>query len=106
VRAHPADGRPLAAMLRKEPVVAYPDEPLRVVVYRMAELSLTRFPVVDRSDDRKLIGIVSLSDLLAARARNLQEERRRERVLRIHLPFPARSRTVEATNGDAKREAS
>jgi CIC family chloride channel protein len=25
VRAHPADGRPLAAMLRKEPVVAYPD---------------------------------------------------------------------------------
>jgi H+/Cl- antiporter ClcA/CBS domain-containing protein len=106
VRTLPADGRPLAAMLRKEPVVAYPDEPLRVVVYRMAELSLTRFPVVDRSDDRKLIGIVSLSDLLAARARNLQEERRRERVLRIHLPFPARSRTVEATNGDAKREAS
>jgi CBS domain-containing protein len=106
VRTHPADGRPLAAVLRKKPIVAYPDEPLRVVVYRMAELSLTRLPVVDRSDDRTLIGIVSLSDLLAARARNLQEEIRRERVLRLHLPFPARSRTVEPTNGDVKREAS
>jgi hypothetical protein len=29
-----------------------------------------------------------------------------DRLGRIHLPFPARSRTVEPTNGDAKREAS
>jgi CBS domain containing-hemolysin-like protein len=54
--------------------------------------SLTRFPVVDRGEPRKLIGMVSLSDLLAARARNLDEERRRERVLRLHLPFSIRAR--------------
>ena len=41
-----------------DPVVAYPDEPLRVVVYRMAETGLTRFPVVDRGDKRKLLGMI------------------------------------------------
>ena len=66
-----------------DPVVAYPDEPLRVIVYRMAELGLTRFPVVERGNERQLVGMISLRDLLAARARNLEEERTRERVLRI-----------------------
>ncbi len=102
--AHAGDATPLAEHVRREPVVAYPDEPLRVVVYRMAEKSLTRFPVVDRADPRKLIGMISLSDLLAARTRNLEEERRRERVLRIHLPFPARARTLPGGD-DETREA-
>jgi CIC family chloride channel protein len=70
----------------REPVVAYPDEPLRVVVHRMAESGLTRFPVVEREGGR-LAGMVSLEDLLLARARNLDEERERERVLRLRLPF-------------------
>jgi chloride channel protein, CIC family len=69
-----------------DPVVAHPDEPLRVVVYRMAETGLTRFPVVDRGGDRKLVGVIGLRDLLSARTRNLAEERDRERVLRIRLP--------------------
>jgi chloride channel protein, CIC family len=63
-----------------------------VVVYRMAETGLTRFPVVDRGDERKLVGVIGLQDLLSARTRNLVEERDRERVLRIRLPsFGARS---------------
>ncbi len=70
-----------------EPVVAHPDEPLRVVVYRMAETGLTRFPVVDRGDDRKLLGVIGLRDLLSARTRNLSEERDRERVLHLRLPL-------------------
>ena len=65
--------------------MAYADEPLRVVVYRMAETGFTRFPVVERDESRKLVGMVSLDDLLRARTRSLEEERRRERVLRIHL---------------------
>ena len=69
-----------------QPVVAHPDEPLRVVVYRMAETGFTRFPVVDRGDERKLVGIIGLQDLLSARTRNLSEERDRERVLHIRLP--------------------
>ena len=71
---------------RREPVVAYADEPLRAVVHRMSDTGLTRFPVVNNGRERKLIGMVALSDLLRARTRNLEEERHRERVLRIgHL---------------------
>jgi CBS domain-containing protein len=75
----------LTDIMRKNPVVAYTDEPLRVVVYRMAETGMTRMPVVENGN--KLAGIISLEDLLRARVRDLEEERRRERVLRIHLPF-------------------
>jgi len=75
----------LTNVMRKDPVVAHADEPLRAVVYRMAETGITRMPVVDGGG--KLAGIISLEDLLRARVRDLEEERRRERVLRIHLPF-------------------
>jgi CIC family chloride channel protein len=70
----------------REPVVAYPDEPLRAVVFRMAETGFTRLPVVD-NDSGQLAGMISLHDLLMARVRNLNEERQRERVLRLRLPF-------------------
>jgi len=78
----------LTDSLRTTPRCAYPDEPLRVVVYRMAETGFTRFPVVDRNDPSKLLGIVSLDDLLKARVANLEAETRRERVLRIRYLFP------------------
>jgi chloride channel protein, CIC family len=74
----------------REPVVAYTDEPLRVVVFRMAETSLTRMPVVEKQTG-KLAGMISLRDLLMARVRNLNEERQRERVLQLRLPFGDRS---------------
>ncbi|MDP9169873.1 MAG: chloride channel protein [Acidobacteriota bacterium] len=69
-----------------EVTVAFADEPLRVVVYRMAESGFTRLPVVERGDEKRLCGLVSLDDLLRARGRNLEEERTRERVLRLRLP--------------------
>jgi len=53
---------------------------------RMAETGLTRLPVVEE-DSGRLAGMVSLHDLLGARVRNLQEERDRERVLEMRLPF-------------------
>jgi H+/Cl- antiporter ClcA len=61
-------------------VVAYEDEPLRVVVFRMAETGVTELPVVARSDEH-VLGVIALSDLLTARARVLDDERRRERLL-------------------------
>src|SRR5262249_35698554 len=88
VDAAPADSRrPLAAMVKTDPVVAYADEPLRVIVHRMADSGLTRFPVVERGPGRKLLGMIALDDLLKARVRNLEAERRRERVLRVRFPF-------------------
>lgn len=78
----------LKPILRATPTVAYPDEPLRYVVHRMAATGLTRFPVITRGDDRKLVGIIALDDLLKARSLNLEAERRRERVLRMSFAFP------------------
>jgi CBS domain-containing protein len=84
----------------REPVVAYPDEPLRVVVFRMAETGLTRMPVVEY-ESRTLVGMISLDDLLLARVRNLNEERHRERLLQLRFPFAGeRSRGERA----ARRE--
>jgi chloride channel protein, CIC family len=83
-----AAGSSLGDVLRK-PVVAYPDEPLRLVVFRMAETGLTRLPVI-QSEDGQLAGMISLHDLLLARVRNLNEERHRERVLQLRLPFVRR----------------
>ena len=77
----------LATIANQNPAVAYPNESLRAVVYRMAGSGATRFLVVERKDKTKLLGLISLEDLLRARTRNLQEERTRERVLRIRVPF-------------------
>ena len=81
-------GQSLGDLVR-DPVVAYPDEPLRVVVFRMAETGLTRMPVIE-NESGKLVGMISLEDLLAARVRNLAEERQRERLLELRFPFRAK----------------
>ena len=60
-------------------VVAYEDEPLRVVAYRMAEKGITTLPVLSRSGGT--LGVLELSDLLGARNRVLDAEQRRERML-------------------------
>ncbi len=86
----------LVERARKDLVVAYADEPLRIVVNRMADRSVTRLPVLKNEDDRQLVGMVSLQDLLRARTRNLEEERQRERVLRIHFPSRPRGKTNTA----------
>jgi CIC family chloride channel protein len=86
---------PLSDVLR-EPVVAHSDEPLRIVVSRMAETGFTRLPVIE-GDDGKLAGMISLHDLLLARVRNLNEERHRERVLRLRLPFGKKTRVSEVS---------
>ena len=77
---------PIRDLVRTGAVEAYPDEPLRVVVYRMVEKSCTRMPVVDRAT-RRFLGLVSLNDLLKARSLHLEEESRRERSLKFKF-FP------------------
>jgi len=84
--------QPVAEFALQTPTVAHPNEPLRAVVYRMVETGLTRFPVVDPDDERKLLGMVALNDLLQARSRNLTEERAREQVLRLRLPLRGESK--------------
>jgi CIC family chloride channel protein len=84
---HAALRRTLREVARTNTSEVYSDEPLRVVVYRMAETGFTRMPVVDRAS-RKFLGLISLDDLLKARARHLEEERRRERTLKLRFFLP------------------
>jgi CBS domain-containing protein len=88
---------PLEQVLKTSPVVAYPDESLRMIVYRMAETGLTRFPVVARGTAR-LVGMIALTDLLKARALNLEAERRRERVLGANIAVAFADRWKRATS--------
>jgi chloride channel protein, CIC family len=103
-----APGVRLSEIATQKPQVAFADEPLRTVVNRMAESGFTRFPVLDPRGDGKIVGMVALNDLLHARARNLEDERARERVLRIRMPFgrQAKERKIPLTEESDFRNGS
>jgi CIC family chloride channel protein len=80
----------IGELVRKNTVEAYADEPLRLVVYRMAEKGVTRLPVVER-ETRKFLGLVALDDLLKARGHDLEAERTRETTLKFRFFAPRSS---------------
>jgi H+/Cl- antiporter ClcA len=82
---HPSS-HTLGELSEHEFVVAYPDEPLRYVMERMATTGLTRMPVIDPANPEKLVGLIGVTDLLRARQRSLDDERVRERVLTVRFP--------------------
>jgi CBS domain-containing protein len=86
----------LSELVHPSVVAAYPDEPLRIVVHRMAEKGITRLPVIER-DSRKLLGLLSLDDLLKARSRHLEDERHREQTLRFPFSGGGASSRTEGT---------
>lgn len=86
----------LREFMLTEPVVAFANDPLRVVVNRMAEKGVTRMPVVEKSG--RFLGLISLDDLLKARSRHLEEEQRREQTL--WLPYFGPTRAV-STKSDS-----
>jgi H+/Cl- antiporter ClcA len=88
--AHPPT---LVGIMHADPVTAFPDEPLRTIVYRMAKTGFTRLPVVTPEFPRRVIGMISLTDLLKARAQHLEIEQRREQV----LPLPFAPADVKST---------
>jgi CBS domain-containing protein len=87
IEAATARAAPMASIARP-PVVARADEPVRAAIHRMAELGITRMPVLDRSEPPALVGLITLKEALKARARHLEEERRRERVLPVSAIVP------------------
>jgi H+/Cl- antiporter ClcA/CBS domain-containing protein len=83
--------RLLQTTMQTPPIVAYPDEPLRVVAERMAQTGRTRLPVVARSNPHELLGLIGLPDLLMGRARDVRLERTREQIRSLRLwPHPRR----------------
>ena len=69
-------------------VVAHSDETLRTVATRMAAHAVDRMPVIDRHEPTRIVGMISLTMLLAGRLRDLQEARDSERVLRLRVARP------------------
>jgi hypothetical protein len=66
---------------RLHPVVVHPDETLREVANKLAEAYVTKASVVDRHEPTRLVGVITLAQLLHARRRDLHEENHRERLL-------------------------
>jgi CBS domain-containing protein len=86
------DHQHVGDIMRREVVVAYPDETLRTVAARMITMSIWRMPVVSRANPREVVGLISQRALLRARERLLEEERRREQVFQLRIITPRQKR--------------
>ncbi len=64
---------PASALLRRPPAVIFSDNSLREAADQMVRENVGRLPVVLREDPRKVIGIITRSDLLRAHERRLAE---------------------------------
>jgi len=103
----PADAsKPSLASIAHKPITAYPDEPLHTIMNRMAATGLTSLPVVDRVNPRRLVGNITLRDMLKARVRHLEEEQRRERVIPLNLIVPSWLRTSPSIPASGKLPSS
>lgn len=79
----------VADLMRPDVVVARPGERLREVADRMVAERVGALPVVAPDDPAELIGLVTQFNLFQARVRLMEEERTRERILRLR-PLPRR----------------
>lgn len=59
-------------------VVTYPDETVSEAAAKLLRNDIGRLPVVDRKDERKVVGYLNRAAILAARTRRLQDEQVRE----------------------------
>jgi H+/Cl- antiporter ClcA len=88
------DNSPIIAydLIQGQPVTVFAWESCRAAAQRMAQAGVGRLPVVSREDPKRLLGIITRSDLLKPRARQAEEEMRRERFIDASrwLPIPRR----------------
>jgi CIC family chloride channel protein len=55
-------------------IIAYPDEGLHDVLERMAIHGIGRLPVVDRKNEKLLVGFITRSDIIKAHRKKVEEE--------------------------------
>ena len=88
----------LAVDANRNPKTVSPVTTLRACAMSMAESKLTSYPVV--SADGKLLGVMTITDLLKGRSEEAHRESDRERVLRLRWPFrpsnSAKSSVIQA----------
>lgn len=85
---------PLLVQVKMDPEVLSPFSTLRAAANRMAESKLTVYPVV--SSDGKLLGLLTIEDLLKGRSEQVQRESARQRVLRLRWPYSRRAEPTAA----------
>jgi len=85
---------PLAVDANRNPATVSPVTTLRACAMLMAESKLTSYPVV--SADGKLLGVMTINDLLMGRSEEAHRESDRERVLRLRWPFTPANRARTA----------
>ena len=83
VKVPPA--RRLGELIRRAPIVVFDDNTLRDAADQMVLEEVGRLPVVRRDAPRRVVGILSRSDLLAAHAPRLREARDARRVRQFGL---------------------
>ncbi len=86
---HPDGTCLLVTQTSIDPVTLSPFSTLRTAAVNMAESKLTTYPVV--SSDGKLLGLLTLEDLLKGRSEQAQRESTRQRVLRLRWPYGRRA---------------
>jgi CIC family chloride channel protein len=94
---------PVSQLVKGSAVTAYDDEPLGIVLNRMANTGCTRLPVLSRDAPLRLAGLLTLAHTLKAKRRHLEDETRRERARAVDLLVPAalrrkRQKSVEVAS--------
>ena len=78
---------PIAQLIRRAPVVAYAGNSLREVADLMVRERVGRIPVLADDGSRRVLAIVSRSDVLAAHERRLAAGMRAEPTLQLSCPL-------------------
>jgi H+/Cl- antiporter ClcA len=81
----PSDA-PLVTLIHRPPVVAYPASTLREVADLMVHEKVGRVPLIAADGSRRVVGILSRSDLLAAHERRLEAGRPAEPTYALSFP--------------------
>jgi H+/Cl- antiporter ClcA len=89
------DDRLVRDVMVRSPLLVHEDHTLREVANLFAEYAVARAPVVARSEPTKLLGLITVTQLLTGRQRDLEEERLSERVLGVRPTGLARWRSPE-----------
>ena len=73
----------VGTLMNPSPIVAYPEDPCRAAAARMARHHIGRLPVVDSVQPRKLLGILTRSDLLKLNMKHFEEEEVHEKFINL-----------------------
>ena len=101
LRHHQAEGNQnalLGDVAIKDVVTAYPDHPLDAVMLKLGEHEVSLLPVVSRKDQRHLLGIISMRDIVRTQARIAAREQQQPRIK------PRRRKVKENIESQAQTE--